>query len=53
MSRGERSLVDAVRAYQDDMVGYATRATITSLKIAKWSIEKIDLDEREFSVNPA
>lgn len=48
VSRGERSLLAAVTDYQADMVQYATEATYLSLKIAKWSIQKIDFDESEF-----
>jgi 2-polyprenyl-6-methoxyphenol hydroxylase-like FAD-dependent oxidoreductase len=49
VSRGERSLPDAVAEYQADMVQYATEATRMSLKIAKWSMQKIDFDDKEFS----
>ncbi|GAA3083766.1 FAD-dependent oxidoreductase [Streptosporangium carneum] len=45
VTRGERSLPDAVAEYQREMVKYATEATEMSLKIAKWSMRKIDLTE--------
>lgn len=43
--RGERALPDAVAEYQRDMVQYATEAIDMSLKIAKWSMKKIDINE--------
>ncbi|GLW06781.1 monooxygenase [Microtetraspora sp. NBRC 13810] len=48
-ARGERSLADAVAGYQREMVGYATEATEMSLKIAKWSMRKIDINETNLS----
>jgi 2-polyprenyl-6-methoxyphenol hydroxylase-like FAD-dependent oxidoreductase len=45
VQRGERSLADAVRGYQAEMVAHATEATATSLRIAKWSLQTIDFDE--------
>ncbi|MBF8191915.1 FAD-dependent monooxygenase [Nonomuraea sp. K274] len=44
VSRGETSLTDAVSGYQTEMVRYATEAIEMSLKIAKWSMRKIDVD---------
>lgn len=49
VDRGERSLVDAVTDYQTDMVRYATAAVQMSLKIARWSMKKIDVSEQELA----
>jgi 2-polyprenyl-6-methoxyphenol hydroxylase-like FAD-dependent oxidoreductase len=49
VTRGERSLLDAVGEYQAEMVKYATEATEMSLKIAKWSMRKIDVNEKNLS----
>jgi 2-polyprenyl-6-methoxyphenol hydroxylase-like FAD-dependent oxidoreductase len=49
VSRGELSLLDAVARYQADMVGYATEAVTMSLKIARWSMKKIDISEKELA----
>jgi 2-polyprenyl-6-methoxyphenol hydroxylase-like FAD-dependent oxidoreductase len=46
--RGERDLTDALAGYQDEMVRHSTRAIEMSLKIAKWSIERFDIDDAEF-----
>lgn len=43
VAEGERTLPDALAAYQDDMVGYASAAIEMSLRIAKWSMKKIDV----------
>ncbi|MFC6883218.1 MULTISPECIES: FAD-dependent oxidoreductase [Actinomadura] len=41
---GGRDLAEAVAEYERDMVRYATEAIDTSLRIAKWSMKKIDVD---------
>ncbi|MFG2087341.1 MULTISPECIES: FAD-dependent oxidoreductase [unclassified Spirillospora] len=51
--RGEREPADAVTGYQREMVGYATEAIDMSLRIAKWSMKKIDVNETEQSTTPA
>lgn len=43
VARGERSLADAVLGYQTEMASYATESVGFSLKIAQWSIKKLDL----------
>ncbi|MFH8349809.1 FAD-dependent monooxygenase [Streptomyces sp. NPDC018045] len=43
VDRGERGLADAVAAYQKDMVEYATEGVEMSLRIARWSIKKVDV----------
>jgi 2-polyprenyl-6-methoxyphenol hydroxylase-like FAD-dependent oxidoreductase len=52
VSRGEQSIADAVREYQEEMVQYATAAINMSLKTAKWSLQ-IDLDEQARSSSVA
>ncbi|MFD8561027.1 FAD-dependent oxidoreductase [Streptosporangium canum] len=49
VTRGERPLPAAVAEYQAEMVQYATEATNMSLKIAKWSMQKIDLNDKKLS----
>ncbi|GAA3213843.1 FAD-dependent oxidoreductase [Nonomuraea helvata] len=44
VARGEASLEDAAAGYQAEMVRYATEAIEMSLKIAKWSMRKIDVE---------
>ncbi|MEU4203931.1 FAD-dependent monooxygenase [Streptomyces sp. NPDC045470] len=44
VDRGERGLADAVAAYQKAMVEYATEGVEMSLRIARWSIKKVDVD---------
>jgi len=46
-SAGEQSLQEAVSGYQKAMVEYATDAVQLSLRIAKWSIKKIDVEPDE------
>lgn len=43
VSRHERSLADALAAYQREMVEYATEAVTMSLRIAQWAIKKLDV----------
>lgn len=47
--RDGRPLPEAVAGYQQDMVRYATEAIEMSLKIAKWSMKKIDVNENQLS----
>jgi 2-polyprenyl-6-methoxyphenol hydroxylase-like FAD-dependent oxidoreductase len=49
VARGRRTLEDAVAEYQAEMVRYATEATTMSLKIARWSMRRIDLDEADLT----
>lgn len=42
----ERPLLDAVAEYQAEMVKYATDAINMSLNIAKWSMQKIDVNDK-------
>lgn len=44
---GERPLLAAVADYQTEMVHYSTEAVTTSLRIARWSMRKIDIDVDE------
>ncbi|MGC5021018.1 FAD-dependent oxidoreductase [Micromonospora sp. DT47] len=46
---GDSSLADAVTRYQTEMVRYATEAVTMSLRIAQWSMKKINVSETEFS----
>lgn len=41
---GERDLRDAVTGYQDEMVRYATESVGMSLRIAQWSMRKVDVE---------
>ncbi|WP_242614164.1 FAD-dependent oxidoreductase [Actinomadura roseirufa] len=47
--RGEREFAEAVAGYQREMVRYATEAIDMSLRIAKWSMKKIDVNESTLS----
>jgi 2-polyprenyl-6-methoxyphenol hydroxylase-like FAD-dependent oxidoreductase len=42
VDRGKQSLAEAVAAYEEAMTGYATEAVVMSLKIAQWSMKKLD-----------
>ena len=44
VARGERGLVGAVDDYQREMIKYAKESVGLSLKIAQWSMRKLDLD---------
>ncbi|MEW2380541.1 FAD-dependent monooxygenase [Micromonospora sp. NPDC047707] len=46
VARGEAPLAEAVAGYQAEMVRYATEAIEMSLKIARWSMKKIDVGVR-------
>ncbi|MDM4718168.1 FAD-dependent monooxygenase [Micromonospora sp. WMMA1363] len=46
VARGEAALVEAATGYQAEMVRYATEAIEMSLKIARWSMKKIDVGAR-------
>lgn len=43
VASGERTLADAVSGYQADMARYATEGVEMSLRIAQWSIKKVDV----------
>jgi len=43
VDRGYKLLTEAVAAYHREMVGYATESIAMSLKIAQWSMKKLDL----------
>ncbi|GAA3564064.1 NAD(P)/FAD-dependent oxidoreductase [Amycolatopsis ultiminotia] len=45
LARGELGLTDAVERYQREMAGYAGASVELSLRIARWSMKKLDLDE--------
>ncbi|MFE0021534.1 FAD-dependent oxidoreductase [Amycolatopsis sp. NPDC059021] len=44
VARGERSLPEALARYQADMAGYATEAVTMSLRIAQWSMKRVDVE---------
>ncbi|CAM3691230.1 NAD(P)/FAD-dependent oxidoreductase [Kibdelosporangium persicum] len=45
VDRGECSVSEASENYQAEMLGYATEAVAMSLRVAKWSLKRIDFDE--------
>ena len=44
VGRGEAALAEAIDRYQREMTGYANESVDLSLRIARWSMKKLDLE---------